>query len=54
MTTTLTMIRRLRDIQNERGGVQTGIPTRYDIRLGRLLVYLRHRHHRDTGHLSPI
>ena len=43
-----------RDIQNERGGIQTGFPTLYDIRLGRLLSYMRHRHYRDFGSFSPI
>lgn len=52
MTTTLKMIRRIREIQSAR--VDTGVPTLWDIKLGRMLIYLRHRHHRDTGHLSPI
>ena len=51
---TLIMIRRVRGIQTQRGPVATGFPTRFDIRLGNLLSYLRHRHHRDTGHFSPI
>lgn len=51
---TAAMIRRVRDVQNSRAGVQTGFPTLFDIRLGRLLAYLRHRQHRDTGHFSPI
>lgn len=54
MTATLSMIRRLRDIQNERAGIQTGIASLFDIRLGRLMSYMRHRHFRDTGYFSPI
>lgn len=54
MNATITMIRRIRDIQLQRGDANTGYPTLTDIRLGRLMSYLRHRHHRDTGFLSPI
>jgi len=52
--TTLNMIRRIRDIQNERAGIYTGFPTLLDLRIGYLLAYLRSRYFRDHGHYSPI
>lgn len=51
---TLQMIRRIRDIQNKRAGVSTGFPTLFDIKVGKLMIYLRHRHYRDTGYFSPV
>lgn len=53
MTVTLSMIRRIREIQNGRLQTQSSHPTRFDIRLGQLLSYLNHRHYRETGHLPP-
>lgn len=52
MTPTIAMIRRIRELQAQRG--QWGIPTRMDATLSRALIYLRHRHFRDTGYPSPI
>lgn len=53
-TKTLCMIRRVRDIQNQRGSFVTSTPTLFDIRLGILLMYLRSRHFRICGNVSPI
>ena len=54
MSITIKMIRRVREIQNQRGPVQSGIPTLFDIRLGQLICYLRHRHYREYGYPAPI
>jgi hypothetical protein len=58
MNATLTMIRRIREIQAERGWLDiqanSGFPTLLDIKLGNLMSYLRFRHLRDYGHFSPI
>lgn len=53
MTPTLTMIRHIREWMRLRDVPGTGA-TLFDMRLSRLLAYLRHRYHRDTGCYSPL